>query len=93
MPAPRVQNGTISAHGRTWPTWSRDAYWVVITGEIDAGLAESAESLKAELEKLVEPHGLRVRVSSAQVSEMAPEDLAEKNELDRQAMAASGYAL
>lgn len=82
----RVQNGTTTAHGRTWPLYERSAFTVEVAGSIDAGDIESAEALKVRLLEALEPLGVEVNVSPILVLEMSPEDQAEKNALDEVAL-------
>lgn len=78
--------GTTYAHGRTWPMYSRAAYIVDVVGSVDASTVESAEKLAAELRIVLDRYGVEVKVNPVTVLFMQPEDQAEKNALDEQAI-------
>lgn len=82
------QNGTTTAHGKTWPNYEREAFQVEVSGVVDAESMESAEALRAELDQVLSRYGVDVRVEPVLVIYMKPEDREEKEELDRRALAA-----
>lgn len=86
MATERIPVGTSHAHGRTWPLYERDAFSVEVVGQVDANDIKSAESLAAELRAVLDRYGVTVRVYPVKVMEMSPEDKAEKEELDAQAV-------
>lgn len=86
-----TRNGTTEAHGRTWPMYEHEAFSVEVLGNIEASSVESAEDIRTELEAVLSKYGVTVRVYPVLVLGMSPEDQAEKEELDRQALAAAGY--
>lgn len=95
-----VQNGTMQAHGRTWPLYERLAYVLSPSGYLDFGLAgewrseqerEKRErairlSLERYINKLLEPFGCKVTIEPRMLVEMSPEDRAEANALDEAAI-------
>ena len=82
-----VQNGTCTAHGRTWPMYERQAFSVDVVGTIDAQDAESAEQIASELRAVLDKYDVTVKVEPVSVFEMTPEDQAEKNALSEAALA------
>lgn len=82
----RIQNGTAEAHGKTWPLYERNGFRVETSVVVDS--PESAEALKAQLEAVLSQYEGAVGCYSILILEMSPEDQAEKEELDRRALAA-----
>ena len=82
-----LQNGTTTAHGRTWPLFERPAFSVDVVGSIDRDSVESAETLANELRAVLDKYGVGVKVVPVNVLLMRPEDQAEKNALDEAAVA------
>lgn len=74
--------GYITAHGRTWPTYSRRVYAVHLAGAVDE---DAIEAVRQKLESAVAGSGLTVRITPVMESYLSPEDRAEKQELDRRA--------
>jgi hypothetical protein len=77
-----LQNGTTTAHGRTWPMFERPAFTVDVVGSIDRDSVESAETLAIELRAVLDRYGVEVKVTPVIVLFMRPEDQAEKDALD-----------
>lgn len=78
--------GTTAAHGRTWPMYERSAFQVEVEGQI-AGLGRvHAERLLADLQQMLNPYGVTVKLTDVTVVFMSPEDQAEKDELDEKAI-------
>lgn len=76
------QNGSIQAHGRTWPMYEREGYGTEISGTVPPG---SVEAYRTELLALCARYGITPKVQPIMVLEMKPEDQAEKNRLDAEA--------
>lgn len=77
-----IQNGTTTAHGKTWPMYERRAYGLKVSGSIDAASRTEAMVLQAQLNALLKPYGMTVELYPVVVLGMSPEDQAEKNRLD-----------
>lgn len=78
--------GWLRAHGRTWPSYQREAFSVEVSGAVDKDSVESAEALASELRAVLDKHGLTVRVYSVTVDFLLPEDQAERTALDQLAI-------
>lgn len=76
-------SGYISAHGRTWLTYSRQVYMVDLAGAVAEG---DIEAVRQKLESAVAGSGLTLRITPVRESYLSPEDRAEKQELDRLAL-------
>lgn len=77
----RKQIGTDISYGKTWPLYERTGYHVDIVGCISADSVESAESVKKQLEEILKPYEVEVKVEPVTIVEMLPEDQAEKDRL------------
>lgn len=77
-----TQNGTITAHNRTWPLYERAAFSLRVNGQVNKDKLEDAEALQAELTRLLGPYGVEVKLEPITVLFISPEDQAEKNALD-----------
>lgn len=87
VPAKREQSGTLTAHGKTWPMYSRPVYAVDVSGYVDAEMIESREAFEQQLTEILAPFGLTVKVTLNDLHEMSPEDQTEKDALDKMAYA------
>lgn len=76
--------GSISAHGKTWPTYSREVVTIDVVGFGDA--SQNIEGLGPMIGSILRPYGYDVNFNRATLIEMSPEDQAEKNALDEKAV-------
>ena len=81
VPMSNEQVGTITAHGRTWPTYQRQALFVRVSGSVEV----SDETTGQELVRSLVANGLQASVVPMMMEEMSPEDKAERQTLDAQA--------
>lgn len=82
----RVQNGTTTAHGKTWPMYETPAYYVEVKGQIDADTLKDAKTLEVQLNALLAQYRVEVTLVRTSVIAMSEEDQAEKNALDEAAV-------
>lgn len=80
------RNGTVTAHGKTWPMYESTAYQIEVAGRIDAETLKEAETLKAELDATLGRYDVEVKLEQLLVIAMLPEDQAEKEALDEAAI-------
>lgn len=80
-----TQNGsqTHLSTGRTWPVYEEEAYDVQILGTVSL---EVVEAFKAELLALCTRYGVTPKVRRVMNQFLSPEDQAEKNALDEEAI-------
>lgn len=87
-----IQNGTTTAHGRTWPLYERRMFVVKTVGHIDLSNHFISErglkhSLETSLQELLEPYGVKLTLEPVMKLNMSPEYQAEKEAQDEAAIA------
>lgn len=81
-----IQNGTITAHGKTWPLYEHTAFSVEVNGSIPVESADSLEAMRDELDSVLNKYGVEAQIRMVQVLSLSPDDQAEKEALDAQAV-------